>query len=29
MPIEEMEPKPIRHPEYVYIDYARQLSGRL
>ena len=29
MPIEEMEPKPIRHPEYVYMDYARHLSGRL
>ena len=29
MPIEEMESKPIRHPEYVYMDYARHLSGRL
>ncbi|WP_411280865.1 DinB family protein [Gemmatimonas sp.] len=29
MPIEETESKPVRHPEYVYMDYARHLSGRL
>ncbi len=29
MPIEEPEEKPVRHPEYVYMDYARHLSGRL
>ncbi|WP_396200133.1 DinB family protein [Gemmatimonas sp.] len=29
MPIEIPEDKPVRHPEYVYMDYARHLSGRL
>ena len=29
MPIEVPEDKPVRHPEYVYMDYARHLSGRL
>jgi len=29
MPIEESASKPVRHPEYVYMDYARHLSGRL
>ena len=29
MPIEESESKPVRHPEYIYMDYARHLSGRL
>lgn len=29
MPIEQTESKPVRHPEYVYMDYARHLSGRL
>ncbi len=29
MAIEHPEPKPVRHPEYIYMDYARHLSGRL
>lgn len=30
MPIMEVpDDKPVRHPEYVYMDYARHLSGRL
>lgn len=29
MPIEETNANPVRHPEYVYMDYARHLSGRL
>jgi len=29
MSIEVPEDKPVRHPEYVYMDYARHLSGRL
>ncbi len=30
MPIIEVpDDKPVRHPEYVYMDYARHLSGRL
>lgn len=29
MALDETEPKPVRHPEYVYMDYARHLSGRL
>ena len=29
MPIEASESKPVRHPEYVYMDYARHLSARL
>ena len=29
MPIERPETPVVRHPEYVYMDYARHLSGRL